>query len=938
MNGSLLTPPSPRAANSSPLPLSPSPSPSPPSPSLLPMFPRPPPLPPPLAQPHPSSLSDTPTPSPCLSWTEFCELHARMAAGDFARHFRAFLLENPHYSPDSAATFCRRFTDRFVRHFQSELEGVAGAPGTAPGMEAGSWAPQSDATSLEEEAVSPPPVTEGASYHPCAPANPVRALPKPASTRLVLETRSGDQFQDSYAVTTVLPPSSSSSCSSSVGGGNNGRREERGAPVRETTAEEEDSWAGVTVMEEEVEPDEGEAELEVCLDDEDPSHMPQTPASPCSDTTPPRFKGNGTPASAGSQSKTKLKKRFSLRSVGRSVRGSVRGILHWRSSSSDSPQSSSQMPSSYSYTMGVQDAATGSSSKRNSGTQPPTPTSSMPVSLSLPLSLPHSSSSSLPPSSSSSATSLSLSEARDRRRSNGEGGEKEKWSHRLEKLRLSRSPPPVLSSAPTSAVVSPSSGLPPSSSSSATPRKMGRLVREGGVSVSSSMPDEFAGSHSGFPGFSFGLLHHGTQEHNNAGTGLNNTTSTANAAQTAAVQPLVPGGTVGWRGGRWHKCRLVLRERDKEGERGEEYYLEFFIPPKSSKPRLTVPCCSIVDVRSTTALEVPDKENTFLLQLEGQVQYVIETRDAVQMRAWLSDIRNGICISEQEDIEAVCGGPMDISGMPEFSDRLSQVCYGGVGGSSPLMDPLPPELPPRAPLDESDGRVGGAGLGTPFAETPDATGSFLFSDVAEAVEHPLSECQWFHGTLSRLKAAQLVLAGGTASHGVFLVRQSETRRGEYVLTFNFQGKAKHLRLSLNEDGQCRVQHLWFQSIFDMLEHFRVHPIPLESGGASDVTLISFVGATAVRQPDLTSRPRSPPQPPPPPLPPGRPPPPTPPQERGNETELGGGGGGTAATAGGGEGAEDWEEREAPLRQLEGVEGEEREGGRARAIDNQYSFF
>uniref|UniRef100_A0A8C7UQ74 SH2B adaptor protein 1 n=1 Tax=Oncorhynchus mykiss TaxID=8022 RepID=A0A8C7UQ74_ONCMY len=852
MNGSLLTPPSLRAANSSTLP--PSPSPSPPSPSLLPLFPRP----PSLAQPHPSSLSDTPTPSPCLSWTEFCELHARMAAGDFARHFRAFLLENPHYSPDSAAAFCRRFTDRFVRHFQSELEGVAGAPGTAPGMEAGSWAPQLDATSLEEEAVSPPPITEGSCYPACAPANPVRALPKPASTRLVLETRSGDQFQDSYAVTTVLPPSSSSSCSSSVGGGNNGGREERGAPVTvkhfpgvgpgngETTAEEEeDSWAGVTVMEEEVELDEGEADLEVCLDNEDPSHMPQAPASPCSDTPPPRSKGNGTPASTGSQSKTKLKKRFSLRSVGRSVRGSVRGILHWRSSSSDSPQSSSQLPSSYSYTMGVQDAATGSSSKRNSGTQPPTPTSSMPVSLSLPLSLPHSSS--LPPSSSSSATSLSLSEARDRRRSNGEGGEKEKWSHRLEKLRLSRSPPPVLSSAPTSAVVSPSSGLPPSSSSSATLRT-GRLVREGGVSVSSSMPDEFAGSHGGFPGFSFVLLHHGTQEHNNAGTGLNNTSSTANAAQTAAVQPLVPGGTVGWRGGRWHKCRLVLRERDKEGERGEEYYLEFFIPPKSSKPRLTIPCCSIVDVRSTTALEVPDKENTFLLQLEGQVQYVIETRDAVQMRAWLSDIRNGICISEQEDKEAVCGGPMDISGTPEFSDRLSQVCYGGVGGSSPLMDPRPPELPPRAPLDESDGRGGGAGLGTPFAETPDATGSFLFSDVVEAVEHPLSECQWFHGTLSRLKAAQLVLAGGMASHGVFLVRQSETRRGEYVLTFNFQGKAKHLRLSLNEDGQCRVQHLWFQSIFDMLEHFRVHPIPLESGGASDVTLISFVGATAVRQP------------------------------------------------------------------------------------------
>ncbi|KAM6957491.1 SH2B adapter protein 1 isoform 2-T2 [Aplochiton taeniatus] len=830
MNGSLLTPPSARAANSSSLPPSPSPSPSPPSPSLIPLSPRPPPLPPlvsPPPQVHPSSLSDTPTPSPspCLSWTEFCELHARVAAGDFARHFRAFLLENPHYSPDSAAAFCRRFTDRFVRHFQSELEVVSQPSCTTEREEVGSWTPQLDTTSLEEEGASPQAMPEDGLLTGGL-SNPARAPPKPAPTRLVYESQSGDEFRDSYAHTQILPPSSSSSCSSSVGG-NNGRREERGATVRlfpsmvpgngEATAEEEEgNW--VEAVGEEVEQEEWQAEpAKDSLGNVYPSHTPQLTLS----TAPSEgsdLKGNGTSLSEGSNSsKTKLKKRFSLRSVGRSVRGSVRGILHWRSSSSDFPQSQCQLPSSYSYTMGVHDTSS-ISSKRNSGTQPTTPTSSMPVSLSLPLSLPHSSSSSLPPSSSSSATSLSLSEAaRDRRRSNGESGEKEKWSHRLEKLRLSCSPPPVLSSAPASVVVSPSSSLPPSSA--AAPRKMGRLVREGGVCVSSST-DEFAGSH----GFSFGLLHHG----------MDNNAASASAAQTGAVQPLASGGNVPWRGGRWHKCRLVLRDRDS-GERGAEYYLEFFIPPKSSKPRLTVSCCSIVDVRSTTALEVPDKENTFLLQLDGSVQYVIETRDAVQMRAWLSDIRNGICLSEQEDIEGVCGGALEISGTPEFVDRLSQ------------------ELPPRAPLDEPDNRgVGGGGtsVGTPFAETPDATGSFLFADMAisEAVEHPLSECQWFHGTLSRLKAAQLVLAGGTASHGVFLVRQSETRRGEYVLTFNFQGKAKHLRLSLNEDGQCRVQHLWFQSIFDMLEHFRVHPIPLESGGASDVTLISFVGATAIRHP------------------------------------------------------------------------------------------
>ncbi|XP_061556074.1 SH2B adapter protein 1 isoform X1 [Phycodurus eques] len=803
MNGSLLTPPSPRATNSSPLPPSPSPSPSPPSPSLLPLSPRPPPLPPLMSPPPPpahpsSSLSDTPTPSPspCLSWTEFCELHARVAAADFARHFRAFLLENPHYSPDSAAAFCCRFTDRFVRHFQSELEGAQPRGGASGGEDPMGWAPRSDANSLEEEAVSPLSASGGA-VPPCPAANTSRPTSKLAPARLLVDGRIGDRFQDPYAHSQVLPPSSSSSCCSSVGG-NNGRRDDRlgaaaggngDAPVEE----EEDSWLGA-----EAEPDERGAESGEA-DCPDASRTPP-PGSKC----------------GGSGSKNKVKKRFSLRSVGRSVRGSVRGILHWRSSSSDSVPS--PLPASYSYTVGMQDAALA----RNATTQPPTPTSSMPVSLSMPLSLPHSSSSSLPPSSSSSATSLSLSDAaRDRRRSNGEGGEKDKWSHRLEKLRLTRSPPPVLTHSAGSSVLVPSNAA-----GVAPPGKVRRLVREGGVSVSSSN-DELSGGH-GFSGFSFALPLHGPDNNNAAGA-----------------------ANVPWRGGRWHKCRLVFREREREGDRGEEYYLEFFIPPKASKPRRTVACGAIVNVRSTTALEVPDKENSFLLQLEGAVQYVIETRDAVQMRAWLSDIRNGVCLSRREDPDG--GGPPDISGTPEIVERLSQACYGGVAGSPPLMEPLPPELPPRAPLDESDARIlggGGASLGTPFAETPDATGSFLFSEVmpGEALEHPLSECQWFHGTLSRLKAAQLVLAGGPASHGVFLVRQSETRRGEYVLTFNFQGKAKHLRLSLNEDGQCRVQHLWFQSIFDMLEHFRVHPIPLESGGASDVTLVSFVGAAAIRQP------------------------------------------------------------------------------------------
>ncbi|XP_074153474.1 SH2B adapter protein 3 isoform X1 [Sminthopsis crassicaudata] len=245
--------------------------------------------------------------------------------------------------------------------------------------------------------------------------------------------------------------------------------------------------------------------------------------------------------------------------------------------------------------------------------------------------------------------------------------------------------------------------------------------------------------------------------------------------------------------------RLVLRKAASP-EGGEDYVLELFDPPKGSKPKFQAACSSIHEIRRCTRLEMPDNLNTFVLKVNNLTDIIFETGDEQQLNSWTTEIRE--CMSR---------------------GRLE-----GAEPESPFPSLPDPGITSNSPSGSTDSLTQGASPGG------------LLDQACQKTEHFLSCYPWFHGPISRVKAAQLVQLQGPAGHGVFLVRQSETRRGEYVLTFNFQGRAKHLRLSLTERGHCRVQHLHFPSIVDMLHHFQRSPIPLECGAACDVKLSSYV--------------------------------------------------------------------------------------------------
>ncbi|KFO70869.1 SHC-transforming protein 2, partial [Cuculus canorus] len=131
----------------------------------------------------------------------------------------------------------------------------------------------------------------------------------------------------------------------------------------------------------------------------------------------------------------------------------------------------------------------------------------------------------------------------------------------------------------------------------------------------------------------------------------------------------------------------------------------------------------------------------------------------------------------------------DLFDMRPFEDALKlHECIAGGGTNIPIEDQWPSPPTRKAPIAPT--------------------------------EEQLKREPWYHGKMSRRDAERLLQMDGD-----FLVRDSLTNPGQYVLTGMHSGQPKHLLL-VDPEGVVRTKDVLFESISHLISHHRQNEQPI----------------------------------------------------------------------------------------------------------------
>ncbi|XP_038067068.1 SHC-transforming protein 1-like [Patiria miniata] len=152
--------------------------------------------------------------------------------------------------------------------------------------------------------------------------------------------------------------------------------------------------------------------------------------------------------------------------------------------------------------------------------------------------------------------------------------------------------------------------------------------------------------------------------------------------------------------------------------------------------------------------------------------------------------------------------------------------------SKSAIPPPPTHKPPPPPIAEAPPRTG-----PPAAVLPPRNGQ----PVSVAPMQPkksIHDEEWFHGPMTR-KIGEALLD----EDGDFLVRESTTTPGQYVLSGMLSGQPKHLLL-VDPQGKVRTKDKEFESVSHLINYHRNNNLPIISGGSHVYLQHPVLNATA----------------------------------------------------------------------------------------------
>jgi len=87
--------------------------------------------------------------------------------------------------------------------------------------------------------------------------------------------------------------------------------------------------------------------------------------------------------------------------------------------------------------------------------------------------------------------------------------------------------------------------------------------------------------------------------------------------------------------------------------------------------------------------------------------------------------------------------------------------------------------------------------------------------------HQFADEDWYHGKLVRVECEKLLHDYGKVEE--FLLRESESRAGDFSLSMKAPNRIKHFRIKV-ENNQYEIGKRTFDSIHDLINHYRTSPI------------------------------------------------------------------------------------------------------------------